>query len=252
MTDQSHSIDNGVAVAAPPDDGHTIPGMDAEGVHAADQRAEPRAVTIPPESVHPQVDLASLSIDALSTSEEVYFYELSWLDFNWRVLSEACDARNPLLERLKFIAIAASNLDEFFSKRIGGLRRQDAVGLHNLKLEGLTPAEKLGMLSRAVRPMIERQSDCLLNEILPGLAEHGVELHDYVDCTPEQQALLDDHFVNVVYPTLTPLAVGPRLPLPLHQQSEPEPRCAIAQPRHGRDVFLAPQGARQSSALDTA
>lgn len=101
---------------------------------------------------------------------------------------EASDERNPLLERLKFIAIAASNLDEFFSKRIGGLKRQDAVGLHNLKLAGLTPAEKLVMLSQTVLPMIEHQSNCLLDQLLPALAEYGVFLVDHGDGTPEQQA----------------------------------------------------------------
>ena len=82
----------------------------------------------------PEVDLSTLSLDELSTSEQVYNRELSWLDFNWRVLAEALDARTPLLERLKFIAITASNLDEFFRKRVGGLKRQQAAGIANLTL----------------------------------------------------------------------------------------------------------------------
>ena len=195
--------------------GVAIQQPDDESV-APEDAAPPRpeALSIPPVSVHPPVDLASLSLEALSTSEEVYFYELSWLDFNWRVLMEAYDARNPLLERLKFVAIAASNLDEFFSKRVGGLKRQDAVGLQNLKLAGLTPAEKLEMLSQAVRPMIKLQSDCLLDQLLPALAEYGVHLLDYAECTPDQQARLNEYFENVIYPTLTPLAVDPGHPFP--------------------------------------
>lgn len=110
MTDSTSAIDNGMSVA-PPRDGHTSVRDAAAEPDATEPPPAPRVVTIPPDSVHPQVDLASLSIEALSTSEEVYFYELSWLDFNWRVLEEACDARNLLLERLKFVAIAASNLD---------------------------------------------------------------------------------------------------------------------------------------------
>jgi polyphosphate kinase len=203
----------------PMSDAVTVVAQRSDGImdEAGQQRNAPPerdTLIIPPVSVHPNVDLSSLSLEALATSEEVYFYELSWLDFNWRVLTEAGDARNPLLERLKFIAIAASNLDEFFSKRVGGLKRQNAVGLHNLKLEGLTPAEKLEMLSQAAHPMIERQSELLLDEVLPALAEHGLRLLDYSDCTTEQQALLNEYFENVIFPTLTPLAVDPGHPFP--------------------------------------
>lgn len=214
MTESTYSPDSTIAAVEEPDASPSSVQDDAAERADAIEPAPDNVVIIPPVSVHPQVDFASLSLEALSTSEEVYFYELSWLDFNWRVLQEACDARNPLLERLQFIAIAASNLDEFFSKRVGGLKRQDAVGLHNLKLEGLTPAEKLGMLSQAVRPMIVRQSECLLDDILPALAEHGVRLLDYAECTPAQQAQLDDYFEHVIYPTLTPLAVDPGHPFP--------------------------------------
>ncbi len=170
----------------------------------------PRWITLP--SALPPLD--TLSLEALSTAEEVYNFELAWLDFNWRVLWEACDPRTPLLERLKFIAITASNLDEYFSKRVGGLKRQLAAGISNLKLEGMTPAEKLALISQAVRPMLETQSDCLLDDILPALAEHGMRLLNYADCTPEQQTYLDTYFAREVYPILTPLAVDPGHPFP--------------------------------------
>jgi Polyphosphate kinase N-terminal domain len=97
----------------------------------------------------PSFDLAALTLDAISNLDEVYNRELSWLDFNWRVLHEAIDARTPLLERLKFIAITASNLDEYFSKRVGGLKRQKAAGMANLTLDGWAPDVQLSLIARA-------------------------------------------------------------------------------------------------------
>ncbi|MGL4651815.1 MAG: polyphosphate kinase 1, partial [Caldilineaceae bacterium] len=169
---------------------------------------------VPPEALMQVEGLDGLSLEQLAASDRVYNYELAWLDFNWRVLYEAMDARTPLLERLKFIAITASNLDEYFSKRVGGLKRQVAAGISNLKLEGRTPAEKLALIAQAVQPMIEQQSDTLLNDILPELARQGVHLLDYSACTAEQRAFLDTYFLREVYPILTPLAVDPGHPFP--------------------------------------
>ncbi|OUC07175.1 polyphosphate kinase, partial [Litorilinea aerophila] len=160
------------------------------------------------------MDIATLSLDELCTSEMVYNRELSWLDFNWRVLNEALDARTPLLERLRFLAITASNLDEFFRKRVGGLKRQKAAGMAHLNLPGWTPDVQLELIAKAVRPMVETQSRCLLEEILPRLAEHGVRLLDYPELTPSQQARLRQYYLREVYPILTPLAVDPGHPFP--------------------------------------
>ncbi len=176
--------------------------------------APPGGAILPPLALMAGEGLESLSLDQLATSEFVYNYELAWLDFNWRVLFEAMDNRTPLLERLKFIAITASNLDEYFSKRVGGLKRQAAAGISNLKLEGRTPAEKLALMAKAVEPMVAQQSDTLINAILPELAKQGVELLDYADCTPEQRAYLNTYFAREVYPILTPLAVDPGHPFP--------------------------------------
>jgi polyphosphate kinase len=162
----------------------------------------------------PDIDLSSLSLDELSTSEIVYNRELSWLDFNWRVLNEALDARNPLLERLKFIAITASNLDEFFRKRVGGLKRQKAAGIAHLTLPGLTPDHQLQLISKAVRPMIEAQTTCLSQELLPKLAEQGLRIFKYAELNFEQQQWLRAYYLREVYPILTPLAVDPGHPFP--------------------------------------
>lgn len=162
----------------------------------------------------PELALESLSLDELSNSEIVYNREINWLNFNWRVLNEALDTRNPLLERLKFIAITASNLDEFFRKRVGGLKRQKAAGIAHLTLPGLTPDLQLQLISKAVRPMIEAQSDCLANDILPGLAEHGLRIFNYAELNEKQKQWLRDYYQHEVYPILTPLAVDPGHPFP--------------------------------------
>ena len=162
----------------------------------------------------PGIDLTTLSLDELANSDIVYNRELSWLDFNWRVLAEALDGRVPLLERLKFIAITSSNLDEFFRKRVGGLKRQKAAGMANLTLPGLTPDVQLQYISKAVRPMMETQSAALLDDILPALTEHGLRLVDYDELSLEQQQRLRSYYLREVYPILTPLAVDPGHPFP--------------------------------------
>ncbi|MEX1020607.1 MAG: polyphosphate kinase 1 [Litorilinea sp.] len=162
----------------------------------------------------PDVDLSKLSLDELSNSETVYNRELSWLDFNWRVLQEALDARNPLLERVKFLAITASNLDEFFRKRVGGLKRQQAAGMANLTLAGWAPDVQLQLIARAVRPMMNAQSQCLLNELLPALEAEGIRLLHYEGLDEEQQRELRAYFLREVYPILTPLAVDSGHPFP--------------------------------------
>lgn len=185
------------------------------GRQAVDAQAPVQEVIMPPERVYvPDVDIAELSLKELCTSDMVYNRELSWLDFNWRVLQEAIDGRNRLIERLKFIAITASNLDEFFRKRVGGLKRQQAAGMAHLKLDGWTPEFQLQLISEAVRPMVDAQSSCLFDDILPGLAEHGLRLLGYDELTFDQQQDLREYFLREVYPILTPLAVDPGHPFP--------------------------------------
>ena len=186
-------------------------------MNSADTRGlvvEPIVIQPPDQVYLPDLDLASLSLDELSTSEIVYNRELNWLDFNWRVLNEALDTRTPLLERLRFIAITASNLDEFFRKRVGGLKRQKAAGIAHLTLPGLTPEHQLQLISKAVRPMIEAQSECLTKEILPELAEHGLRVFEYADLDFDQQQWLRAYYLREIYPILTPLAVDPGHPFP--------------------------------------
>ncbi len=171
--------------------------------------------TLPPHPIiEPGYDITTLSIDELSSSDEVYNRELSWLDFNWRVLHEAVDSRTPLLERLKFIAITSSNLDEYFSKRVGGLKRQKAAGVANLTLDGWAPDVQLALIAATVREMISVESDCLHDDILPALAKHGIRVFNYDELTPAQHEKLTSFYQKEVYPILTPLAVDPGHPFP--------------------------------------
>lgn len=185
-----------------------------ENPSAADRTPDKPVIQPPEHAYQPDVDLSTLSLEELSTSEAVYNRELSWLDFNWRVLAEAMDGRTPLLERLRFIAITASNLDEFFRKRVGGLKRQQAAGIANLTLRGWTPDVQLRYIAQAVRPMLQAQSNCLYDDLLPALAEHNVQILNYDELDKEQKAELQDYYQREVYPILTPLAVDPGHPFP--------------------------------------
>jgi len=147
---------------------------------------------------------------------ELYFNrELSWLEFNRRVLHEALDGRTPLLERLKFLAIFGSNLDEFFQVRVAGLRRQVDAGYSERTADGLTPEEQLRRIAQVVRGLVDEQYRCLLQEVVPAMSERGIHLLlDIGEATDEDRAFLADYFQRNVFPVLTPLAVDPAHPFP--------------------------------------
>jgi polyphosphate kinase len=138
--------------------------------------------------------------------------ELSWIEFNARVLHEARDTRNPLLERVKFLAIFASNLDEFFQVRVSGLRRQDQAGSQHHSSDGLTPAQQLDAIRARVRELIAEHSS-IWTTIRAELAAEGVEILDYED-VPEHHETLRRRFHDEIFPVLTPLAVDPGHPFP--------------------------------------
>ncbi|HXI20553.1 MAG TPA: polyphosphate kinase 1 [Gemmatimonadales bacterium] len=140
--------------------------------------------------------------------------ELSWLEFNRRVLHEAQDPRTPLLERLKFLGIFSSNLDEFFQIRVAGLKDQLAAGYSERTPDGMTPEEQLRQIAACVREQVRDHARCLHEEVLPALATHGVELLDVGAVSPAERAYLDRYFRDNVFPVLTPLAVDPAHPFP--------------------------------------
>ncbi len=140
--------------------------------------------------------------------------ELSWLEFNARVLHEAEDERTPLLERLKFLAIFASNMDEFYMVRVAGLRRQLSAGVLQTAADGLSPAEQLDLIDLRVRALTQRQRHLLHEVLLPLLRRVGVRLMEPDELDPEERSRIDAYFDAQVFPILTPLAVDPGHPFP--------------------------------------
>src|SRR3954454_18834433 len=148
--------------------------------------------------------------------------ELSWLDFNERVLEEARDRSNPLLDRLKFLAICASNLDEFFEVRVAGLQAQLYENLEpqDLPPDGMGPLAQLLEIARRAHDFVGRLYDAWLQEIRPELREHGILVCTPEELNPSQVSFLDEYFDSQVYPVLTPLAIDPAHPFPhVHNKS---------------------------------
>jgi polyphosphate kinase len=140
--------------------------------------------------------------------------ELSMLEFNYRVLEEALDQSLPLLERVKFLAIFANNLDEFFMIRVSGLREQVAAGVVETPADGLTPAQQLAAIRKRLLPMLEAQRRCYQDDILPKLAQNHVTIVNYGELTEESKEALQRYFDSEIFPVLTPLAVDPGRPFP--------------------------------------
>src|SRR5215467_10842838 len=140
--------------------------------------------------------------------------ELSWLEFNRRVLEEALDQSVPLLERVKFLAIFSSNLDEFFMVRVARLRRQISAGEPGDAADGVTPAENLAAVSRRVRELGDEQHRCFLEDLQPLLAAEGVRILRPKEIDDAQREFLDAYFRRAVLPVLTPLAIDPAHPFP--------------------------------------
>jgi len=140
--------------------------------------------------------------------------ELSWLEFNQRVLEEATEPEAPLLERLKFLSIVSSNLDEFFMVRVAGLRRQVKSQAVQRGPDGLTSEEQLRAVAARSHAMVREQYDCLRDQVLPGLARHGIVLRRMTDLSAEQARWAKDYFHRQVFPVLTPLALDPAHPFP--------------------------------------
>jgi polyphosphate kinase len=152
----------------------------------------------------------------INLKEPQYYFnrELSWLEFNYRVLAESLDPRTPLLERLKFNAIFCSNLDEFFMVRVAGLKRQVAANVTQLTPDGRTPSEQLNAISDHLRPWVQEQAHHFEHTLKNLLHVEGVHLLDYVDLDQEQRNHFHQYFEQQIFPVLTPLAVDPSHPFP--------------------------------------
>src|SRR5579871_4054526 len=141
--------------------------------------------------------------------------ELSWLEFNRRVLEEAHDPCVPLFERLKFLAIFSSNLDEFFMVRVGGLQQKETAGIpHGSGADRMPPRTQLEKIGQAVRDAVAQQYRCLGEEILPELQAKGVVIRRAEDLSGEDLKYIRDLFTREIFPVLTPLATDPAHPFP--------------------------------------
>jgi polyphosphate kinase len=140
--------------------------------------------------------------------------ELSWLEFNRRVLEEALDESHPLLERLKFLSIFSTNLDEFFMIRVSGLKEQMSENVAEVSPDGMTVAEQLKEIRERLKPMLAEQMMCLREDVLPRLAAEGITIWPYDSLNKDEQKNINEYFLNYVFPVLTPQAVDASHPFP--------------------------------------
>ena len=179
------------------------------------------------------------TIREINLNDPKYYFnrELSWLEFNNRVLHEATDPRTPLLERLKFLAIFSSNLDEFFMVRVAALKQQLEAQVHKLTPDGRTPREQLEAISAAARPMISEQHQHFEKILRPQLAREGIHLLDYMDLNQEQRTYLQNYFEEQIFPVLTPLAVDPSHPFPHISNLSLNLAVVVKDPDNGEELF---------------
>jgi polyphosphate kinase len=168
--------------------------------------------------------------------------ELSWLEFNRRVLEEACDRQVPLLERLKFLAIFSSNLDEFFMVRVGGLQQKVQSGiLVGSGADRMPPTEQLRRIKQTVSQFVDEQYQCWLTEVLPGLESHGIHLRDLQGLTAADRDHLCDVFRRQIFPVLTPLAIDPGHPFPHLLNKSLNLAVLLQRPRGEEKLFAVVQ-----------
>src|SRR5215510_316569 len=164
------------------------------------EESEARKVTLPP---------------TLFLQRQLIFNrEASWLEFNRRVLEEALDRSHPLLERLKFLSIFSTNLDEFFMIRVSGLKEQLDQGVTELSVDGMSPAAQLKLIWEQLRPMTAEHARCLKESVMPELAENGIVVTNYRALSDKERRTLSQYFMENVFPVLTPQAVDPSHPFP--------------------------------------
>lgn len=173
----------------------------------------------------------------LKNSKYYFNRELSWLEFNRRVLAEAIDARTPLLERLKFMSIFSSNLDEFFMVRVAGLKQQVEAGVTKLSADGRTAEQQLEAIAALLRPMVEQQHQHFEKILKKELSKQGINLIDYVDLNQEQTAYLNNFFEEHIFPVLTPLAVDLSHPFPYISNLSLNLAIVLKEPSTDRELF---------------
>ncbi len=209
--------------------------VEGNGAAGADGLAPPEVAFSIPHATAPR----PVPRGAAPDDPTLYFNrELSWIDFNWRVLFQAIDTRTPLLERVRFLAITSSNLDEFFRKRVGGLKRQKLAGVRGLSPDGRTPQQQLRLIREAVLPFYQTMTQVWEQQLRPALKTvAGIHLHDYADLNARQRRALHTYFLDNVFPILTPLAVDPGHPFPFISNLSLSLAVSLRHPARGTQHF---------------
>ncbi len=169
----------------------------------------------------------------------LYFnIELGWLDFNWRVLYQALDERLPLMERIRFVAITANNLDEFIQKRVGGLKRQLAAGVQRLSPDGRLPTQQLDLVRKTIDNMQQLYTDTWQKELMPQLKSSAkIDICDWSDLSKKEKSFAKKYYHDHIYPILTPLAVDPGHPFPFISNLSLSLAIAMHHPVRGTTHF---------------
>ena len=182
----------------------------------AEARVRPDGADVVPGGSAPLAPPAATApaVDNALPDDRYLNRELSWLDFNARVLALAADTSLPLLERAKFLAIFASNLDEFYMVRVAGLKRRDEMGLSVRSADGLSPREQLRRISERTQQIASRHAHVFLDSVRPSLADEGILIVTWAELDDAERDRLSTYFHEQVFPVLTPLAVDPAHPFP--------------------------------------
>ena len=180
-----------------------------------------------------------MSSHLISTNprERLIDRELSWLAFNERVLELAEDTSNPLLERCRYLAIFSSNLDDFFMIRVATLKRKLESGVTKKNTAGFTPFELMAEISKRTQELIARQTKCFQTDILPKLAQNGIEITDWESLTEDEKSYINKIFTNKIFPVLTPLAVDPSHPFPYISGLSLNLAVLVKQPETNEELF---------------
>ncbi|OCR00315.1 RNA degradosome polyphosphate kinase [Oscillatoriales cyanobacterium USR001] len=182
---------------------------------------------------------ATKTVAEINLNDHKYYFnrELSWLEFNSRVLHESLDERTPLLEQLKFLAIFSSNLDEYFMVRFAALKQQVEAEVTLLSPDGRTPQEQLDLINKRLLPLVAQQHTYFDQTVRHKLAEHGIHILDYIDLNQEQRNYLHKYFEEQVFPVLTPLAVDPSHPFPYLSNLSLNLAVVIKDPDNEKELF---------------
>ena len=174
---------------------------------------------------------------SINPRERLIDRELSWLAFNERVLELAEDASNPLLERCRYLAIFSSNLDDFFMIRVASVKRKLESGVTKKNTAGFTPHELMAEISKKTQELIARQTKCFQTDILPKLAQNGIEITDWESLTEDEKSYINKIFTNRIFPVLTPLAVDPSHPFPYISGLSLNLAVLVKQPETNEELF---------------